>query len=533
MLNHDNNESSGLEARLDLDLAIRRIYRNIRAGCFPNRLDAAIVKYFPDKVKERVKELLEDDTIDWANGSARFFDLPKQNGLTRPICYIDVDIAVAYQALVDEIGTVIEPYIALEFDDRILSHRLRQNSSPVMFESSAEAYKTFIKKQHELARSDKYSYCVRLDIANYYERIYLHKLQQLLERRNVPGIVTTALCKLLRKFANGDSHGIPQGYWASDYLGNIYLLYLDEFLREQGVYAIRYVDDYRIFCESERKAKLILKACDDVLRGLGLNIQPMKTSIVTVDKLDPDLKPITERYNNLRENTLFLKRFEIEYFHEDELWLEIQSDAPLTNEDVQRFEGLWTEAIDQEDKRSSILTFALAGLSAGTSSTAERYILDNLGRFPYMAAAVSKYLIALSFKTDTAETILDFLESDECIHEWQQMWLLEYFRRTGDDIGLFKGRLRVLMYNSNIHPLCRSLIAEIVAFKGDDSDGEGISRLFTNERDPRFRRHLLLAFRLLPTAERNFAISYLPPDEWHLKLVGWLIKSGDKLWETD
>lgn len=532
-MNHDNTESSGLDTRLDLDLAIERVYRNIRAGCFPNRLDAAIVKHFPDKVKERVKELLEDTTADWANGSARFFDLPKQNGLTRPICYIDVDIVVAYQALVDQIGTVIEPYIVSEFDDRILSHRLGQNASLTMFESSAEAYKGFIKRQHELAKSDKYSYCVRLDIANYYERIYLHKLQQLLERRSVPAIVTTALCNLLRKFANGDSHGIPQGYWASDYLGNIYLLYLDEFLKEQGVYAIRYVDDYRIFCESEREAKLILKACDDVLRGLGLNIQPMKTSIVTVDKLDPELKPITERYINLRESTLFLKRFEIEYFHEDELWLEIQSDAPLTNHDVQRFESLWTEAIDQEDKRSSILTFALAGLSAGTSSTAERYILDNLGRFPYMAAAVSKYLIALSFKMDTAETILEFLESDECIHEWQQMWLLEYFRRTPHDIRPFKRRLKVLMHNSDVNPLCRALIAEIIAFKGDDTDGEDISRLFSDEMHPRFRRHLLLAFRLLPTTERNYAISYLPPNEWHLKLVGNLIKSDGKLLDTD
>ena len=532
-MNYDDSSNSALNCELDLDMAIKRVYRNISNGCFPNRLDGAIIKYFPDKVKDRVESLLKDTSMDWANGSARFFDLPKQNGLTRPICYIDVDLAVAYQALVDHIADLIEPYISSEFDDRILSHRLRQSSSPIMFKSPVEAYKTFIGKQHTLAKSKEYSHCVRLDIANYYERIYLHKLQQLLERRNVPGIVTTALCNLLRKFANGDSHGIPQGFWASDYLGNIYLLYLDEFLKSQGVYAIRYVDDYRIFCNSEREAKLILKDCGEMLRGLGLNIQPVKTSIVTVEKLDPELRPVTERFIKLRESTMFLRRFEIEYFHEDELWQEIQGDAPLTDEDVRKFEGLWTEAIDQEDKRTSILSFALAGLSAGTSPTAERYILDNLGRFPYMASAVTKYLISLSFSEDNAVKILNFIESDECIHEWQQMWLLEYFRRTSDCIDPYKRRLIAFMKRPDVHPLSRALIAEMIAFKGDDSDGEEVRRMFSNETDPRLRRHLLLAFRLLSSTDRNYAIGYLPPEEWCLRLVGSLLKSNAKLLDTD
>ena len=532
-MTHPGVDTSAINSQLNLDVAIQRVYRNILSGCYPNRLDAAILSCFPNDVKSRVEELLEDTTMDWANGSARFFDLPKQDGLVRPICYIDVDVVVAYQALVDVVSTVIEPYISLNFEDRILSHRLRELSSPAMFQRPKEAYGTYIDVQHRLASSGQYSHCIRLDIANYYERIYHHKLQQLLERRGVPGSITTGLCNLLRKFANGDSHGIPQGFWASDYLGGTYLLYLDEFLRDKGIYAIRYVDDYRIFCKSDREARSILKECCGMLRGLGLNAHPSKTSIVTVDRLDPDLKPITERFLDLRENADFLRSFTTDYLDENDLWEQEQIETPVTDETVRDFEGLWTEAIDQEDKRTALLSFALSGLSAAASPTAEQYILDNLGQFPNLASASTKYLISLGFKQTTANRILDFIESEECIHEWQQMWLLEYFRRTADEIDPYKTRLKTLLHDSNIHPFSRALISEIIAFKGADTDGDDVKRLFTDETDPRMRRHLLLGFRLLPSTERNYAISYLPPSDWSLRLIGRLVKSNTQLTVTD
>ena len=531
-MSNENGKTSELLDSLDLDVAVSRVYRNVINGCFPNRLDATIIKQFPSEVKARVEQLLQDQSMDWANGSVRSFDLPKQDGLVRPISYIDVEVAVVYQALVDAVSLVIEPYICSNFSDRILSHRLRASLSPVMFQPPTDAFRDYIEVQHQVARSGNYSHCLRLDIANYYERIYHHKLQQMLERRGVPGIVNTALWALLRKFANGDSHGIPQGFWASDYLGNAYLLYLDEFLDSKGIHSIRYVDDYKIFCTSFHEANQILKECCGMLRDIGLNVQPSKTSIVSIDKLDPELKPITQRFIDLRETAPFLRPLVNAYFAE-ELEEEVRRQTPFTDENVSEFEKLWTEAIDQEDKRTSILTFALSGLSAGGSPTAEQYVLDNLEQFPNLASASSKYLISLGFKSETAGRILSFIESGECIHEWQQMWLLEYFRRATDDIEPFKGRLMSLLDDSNQHPLVRCLLSEVIAYKGTDSDGEYFRRLFTDETDPRLRRHLLLGLRLLPVTERNYAFSYLPPNEWALRLVGKLVKAESKLMDTD
>ncbi len=527
-MSNTSQPNSELASHLDLDLAIERVYRNIGSGCFPNRLDAAMIKNFKIDVKTRVTELLNDLKMDWANGTARYFDLPKQDGLVRPICYLDVEVAVAYQALVDAATASLEPYISEKFDDRILSHRLRSPNSEVMFQRPSESYRRYLDIQNEQSKSREYSHCLKLDISNYYERIYHHKLQQLLERRGVPSAVTTAICRLLRKFANGDSHGIPQGLWASDYLGNTYLLYLDEFLDDKGNLAIRYVDDYRIFCSSEAEARSILKECAGMLRELGLNLQPQKTSIITVDKVHPELKPITERFLDLQSNTVFLQRFDLAYFEAD-LWEEVEGAAPLTDDVVRDFERLWTEGIDQEDKRASILSFALSGLSAGASPTAEGHILENLALFPNMASASIKYLKSFGFKDKTAGILLDFVESRECIHEWQQMWILEYFSAPDADIGHYKSRLKNIMSNSNSHPLVRALISELIAHKGSDTDGEDVKRLFYSETDHRLRRHLLLGFRLLPVTERNRGISYLPSSEWGLGLVGKLVKSQVQL----
>ena len=91
------------------------------------------------------------------------------------------------------------------------------------------------------------------------------------------------------------------------------------------------------------------------------------------------------------------------------------------------------------------------------------------------------------------------------------MWLLQYFRSSDAVLDTYKPRLKVLLSDSNRHPIVRSVIAEILALKGTISDGEFIRQLFTNESDRRVRRSLLLGYRLLSHMERNYAISYLPP----------------------
>ncbi|MBA7704275.1 hypothetical protein ES703_113077 [subsurface metagenome] len=178
---------------LDLDLALKRMRRNVARDAYPNRLDLRLLKRFPDQVKGRTFEHLQDTTLEWANGSVNFFLEPRGDKLVRPIAYLDVDIRLAYQALVDSVASTVEPYVNSNFDDVIFSHRIRSANAELMFEDPREAHGRFIERQHEEAHAKNFSHCVKLDVANYYERIDQHKLQQLLEKRGVPGVITSSL----------------------------------------------------------------------------------------------------------------------------------------------------------------------------------------------------------------------------------------------------------------------------------------------------------------------------------------------------
>ena len=519
---------------LDLDLALKRMVRNVAKDAFPNRLDLHLLRRFPDQVKERTSRLLQDTSLEWANGSLSVFYEPRGDKLVRPIGYLDVDVRLAYQYLVDCVASTVEPYVDSNFTGVIFSHRIRSPNAELMFEDPREAHDRFIDRQHEEARARNFSHCVKLDVANYYERIDQHKLQPLLEKRGVSGSVTSTLCGLLRKFNNGRSYGIPQGLWPSDYLGNIYLLDLDEFIRDQGLLFLRFVDDYRIFCNSDLEGRRILKECCKVLSELGLNAQPLKSGVVDVESLDPELKPITQQFLSLKktQQRILVRYLDTDYsgdtvvVAEEEELHEEEQEAALSEFDIQAFEKLWTEIVDQEVKRASILRLALAGLSRGGSPSAKEYVLSALGDFPQLAPATVKYLLSLGYESDTGKKLLSFLKSPENIYEWQEMWLLRYFQDLGASLDeAMKRRLVAILEDQRKHPLIRQAVAEVIAMHGTQADGATIKRALQNEANPRVRRALLLGYRLLPRSERNYAISYLSRTDWILELVGQLVKS--------
>ena len=69
---------------LDLDLALKRVRRNLLRESFPNRLDLLLVNRSGSEVTKRAEELLADESFDWANGSANFFDMPRGENSSVP-----------------------------------------------------------------------------------------------------------------------------------------------------------------------------------------------------------------------------------------------------------------------------------------------------------------------------------------------------------------------------------------------------------------------------------------------------------------
>jgi len=139
-------------------------------------------------------------------------------------------------------------------------------------------------------RDKGYRFAVDADITSYFDNvphdILLAKLQKL--------IPDPALLRLFEKWIraeiyNGEKiwtldQGIPQGSVVSPPLANLLLDELDETLMGFKMKLVRYADDFLILTKTEKAAEDAIELTDMMLEDLQLDLNPLKTKIVSFDK---------------------------------------------------------------------------------------------------------------------------------------------------------------------------------------------------------------------------------------------------------
>ena len=78
-------------------------------------------------------------------------------------------------------------------------------------------------------------------------------------------------------------HGIPQGSVISPALANLFLDELDESLLEKCYKLVRYADDFLILCKEKKQAQEALEVTDEILEGMGLDLDEEKTAITSFE----------------------------------------------------------------------------------------------------------------------------------------------------------------------------------------------------------------------------------------------------------
>jgi hypothetical protein len=158
----------------------------------------------------------------------------------------------------------------------------------------------FVKKAQHAYEEEGYRFLVVSDISSYFENIDLMVLRDLL-LRHLPGQVQLVnfLFMLLSHWTWPTVHGtpsargIPQGFGVSSFLGNMYLLPLDQAflpaMRKGTVRYLRYMDDIKVLTKDFRTARDALFRMNDVLRSLRLNIQGAKTRILEGEEVREEL----------------------------------------------------------------------------------------------------------------------------------------------------------------------------------------------------------------------------------------------------
>lgn len=256
-------------------------------------------------------------------------DVPKSSLAVRPGSVPHIEDRIVTYAII----YLIAPYLDKRLPNGVYSYRLKSEAKrdrifkdndilefPFLkkktilqridiIEPWYEQWPTFIKESKYSFEIEKYNFLVISDIVSYFENIHLEVLRDEILIKHLPKEqkIINLLMNILEHWTwrscEGKQvlRGIPQGNEVSSFLGNIYLLPMDEefikFSRRREIKYFRYMDDVKIFAKNEQIARECIFVMNNILRKLHLNIQGEKTLILTGSDIKDDIED--ERMNQI------------------------------------------------------------------------------------------------------------------------------------------------------------------------------------------------------------------------------------------
>lgn len=144
------------------------------------------------------------------------------------------------------------------------------------------SYTAFGRHISKKIRGDGVNALVKCDIANFYDRLNIHRLESILLSISPNKFIVKSINELLLYWSNRDSYGLPVGSNASRLLAEASLLEVDNYLLSHNVDFCRFVDDYRMFAPDAKTAHYWLSLLIERLSLEGLSLNMRKTDIEDV-----------------------------------------------------------------------------------------------------------------------------------------------------------------------------------------------------------------------------------------------------------
>lgn len=209
---------------------------------------------------------------------------PKGRNGFRIVTELDPYDTLILTALVHDLGPSIED--VRSGPAAVVSYRFDPDEGGRLYDESLN-HRAFVERSVELAES--HPWVVMTDIADFFPRIYSHRLENMLDHAESDAFLTTpsagvarALKKLLKSWNQNISRGIPVGPSATRILADLAITNVDRALTTSGIRYVRYSDDFRLYAQSEREAYRMLAFLAEQLDVTqGLTLQAAKTYVLS------------------------------------------------------------------------------------------------------------------------------------------------------------------------------------------------------------------------------------------------------------
>ena len=214
---------------------------------------------------------------DFSAGVCRRFIVPKDEVSYRQATQLDPQDSIILTATVFEYGAGIEQRRLPP--DQVFSYRFNPTNPDGLYRSHS-AWNNFWAKA---AQKASVAGCIlHCDIADFYNQIYHHTVENQLEASGLPNQAIKWIVKLLESTTAGVSRGVPVGPHGVHLIAEATLIPIDNNLVQIGIDFVRYADDMIVFAKDEKSARLALARIAAILdKHQRLMLQKHKTKLYT------------------------------------------------------------------------------------------------------------------------------------------------------------------------------------------------------------------------------------------------------------
>jgi hypothetical protein len=484
-------------SNLDYKLALNRIQYDVKSDFIIAPHYSAVYSQVGDELWDEVEKELKSGT--YITNLPITIEIPKSNGLTRPGSILLPKDRFVYQLIVDYISPIAEQKLDRS---KVFSQILSTPSDPNMFSSSSNNWLEMQRKIIEYCNNTQFNFAIKADIACFFERLYQHNLINLLHSCGCDTLAVNFLEKLLSAWMEKNSHGILQGMFPSDFLGNFYLYGLDSDLTVRDNQFVRYVDDIYIFYKSNNEARIGMLDLCRTLRHEGLHLNDKKTRILPVEELLKE-ETIIDRLFQEARNEIESEDITIDWYSFQIMWEEL--DEFKEGIEIKAIKRLFNE-INNVDEiiAEKIEKFCLPFLGfIGSSDGVERSI-EGMTERPHLSKLYSTYLGSLSRKEKKVIIELEnFINTNESPYDWQLVWILASLipveNLQENTIKTFFQLLRDLSRSVALRALC----AIAVGKHGSPGQRRNLKHHYGDEPSEYVRSAILFSTRYFPAPERH------------------------------
>lgn len=265
-------------------LAVQNVLKEGLTDIFPRPFEVDLLKN--DRFADEIRKLVESRLKSGALTGLKVHPLqhvlyPKKDpfDFRRAALMQPID-TITYLALVISIADDLECHRPQAAKNRIFSYRFKPKDG-LLF-NPKYTFTAFEQHVAERVKKPRTKVLVRCDIASFYDRLNLHRLESTLLGLPLDKSRVKLINELLLFWANRDSYGLPIGGNASRILAEAALVSVDDYLLSHDVKFCRFVDDYRFFAPDIKSAHAWLTLFVERLFLEGLSINSAKTSLEDV-----------------------------------------------------------------------------------------------------------------------------------------------------------------------------------------------------------------------------------------------------------